>query len=189
LKLLDISISAKKHKKPAKEPFKPRRFEDGSIEVCSPSGLRKRQQPVTCLACGEIRIDTPFTAESVLAARAELCVDCFKIEKIARAQAIAAEREQRLKESGSDAERYRLAKVLATPLWRDREKIRMIYEEARRLTIETGISHTVDHIYPIRSKYACGLHVHQNLQVLERTKNSSKGNGFPLFDSPALRDF
>ena len=45
------------------------------------------------------------------------------------------------------------------------------YEEARRLTIETGIPHEVDHIVSCKRG---GLHCHTNLQVLTAAENNAK---------------
>lgn len=70
-------------------------------------------------------------------------------------------------------------KLLATPLWADRAKIAAIYEQAARLTRETGVRHEVDHIYPLQSKFGCGLHCEANLQILTKIKNISKGNKWP----------
>jgi hypothetical protein len=47
------------------------------------------------------------------------------------------------------------------------------YEEARRLTEETGILHHVDHIIPCTRG---GLHCHTNLQVLTAEANLKKHN-------------
>lgn len=69
---------------------------------------------------------------------------------------------------------------------RDRQAISSIYKEAKRLTRETGIAHHVDHIYPIKGALCCGLHVHQNLRVLQAVENIAKSNTHPLDESPAL---
>jgi len=62
--------------------------------------------------------------------------------------------------------------------WRDVEKIKEIYSTAKQLTEETGIRHEVDHIIPVHSKKICGLHVHQNLQVVKIGQNRQKSNKF-----------
>ena len=54
----------------------------------------------------------------------------------------------------------------------DPEKVAMIYEEAQRLTRETGIQHEVDHVKAIAHG---GLHSHENLQVLTQEANRKKG--------------
>lgn len=72
--------------------------------------------------------------------------------------------------------RRRSAKIQATPLWADFDAIEKIYAEARRLSDETGVPHEVDHIYPLRGKNVCGLHVHTNLRIVTRRINRSKGN-------------
>lgn len=48
-----------------------------------------------------------------------------------------------------------------------------LYATARRLTEETGVKHEVDHIYPISKG---GLHHPDNLQILTKYENQSKGN-------------
>jgi 5-methylcytosine-specific restriction endonuclease McrA len=55
----------------------------------------------------------------------------------------------------------------------DFEKIKQIYAECRRLSEETGIPHEVDHIIPIAKG---GLHHQDNLQILTRFQNRSKGD-------------
>jgi len=60
--------------------------------------------------------------------------------------------------------------------WANQQKISDFYKEARRLTLETGIEHHVDHVYPMVSDYMCGLHVETNLQILTAKENCSKGN-------------
>jgi 5-methylcytosine-specific restriction endonuclease McrA len=64
----------------------------------------------------------------------------------------------------------------ATPVWADLEKIRVIYREALKKEILTGITHHVDHIIPLRGKTVCGLHIPENLQILTEEQNLKKGN-------------
>jgi 5-methylcytosine-specific restriction endonuclease McrA len=70
----------------------------------------------------------------------------------------------------------RAIRLRATPIWCDKAAIVRIYEEARRLTLETGIPHEVDHIIPLRGKLVCGLHIALNMQIITRTANRRKHN-------------
>lgn len=70
----------------------------------------------------------------------------------------------------------RTRKQQATPQWNDDFKMRVIYRTAAVLTRLMKRSFHVDHIYPLRSKYMCGLHVHNNLQILPAAQNISKSN-------------
>jgi 5-methylcytosine-specific restriction endonuclease McrA len=65
------------------------------------------------------------------------------------------------------------------PSWVDQAEILKFYTEASRLTRETGIQHEVDHIYPVKNKISCGLHVPWNLQILTRSENRKKANRLP----------
>lgn len=79
-------------------------------------------------------------------------------------------------------------KLKATPPWLTddhRAQIEAVYEQAYRLTLETGIKHQVDHIVALKAvdpvtgeRNACGLHVPWNLQVLTAHANNSKLNRF-----------
>lgn len=68
-----------------------------------------------------------------------------------------------------------LAKKNRTPAWADLEAISEIYKEAERLTKETGVPHEVDHQLPLQGALVSGLHVQNNLQILSRFANRSKG--------------
>ncbi len=74
-----------------------------------------------------------------------------------------------------DAKR-RASKINAIAAWGNKDKIKWFYKEALRLSKETGVKHHVDHIYPLQSKYMCGLHVENNLQILTEKENIAKSN-------------
>ena len=80
-------------------------------------------------------------------------------------------------ENLSCQERSALLRKLCAPPWRDRQKIKEIYER-RDILNEAGGTYHVDHIIPIQGGKVCGLHVHDNLQVLKASENLRKSNKF-----------
>jgi len=72
----------------------------------------------------------------------------------------------------------RAHRVRATPKWYRLGDAHKFYVEARRLTLETGVKHVVDHIIPLQGKTVCGLHVKENLQVIPEAENLTKANKF-----------
>lgn len=60
------------------------------------------------------------------------------------------------------------------PKWVDKEQIRPFYDQAKHLTLMTGIAHEVDHIVPLNGKYVSGLHVPHNLRVITQAENFAK---------------
>jgi hypothetical protein len=66
----------------------------------------------------------------------------------------------------------RAMKLQAIPKWFDKEKVDLVYAKAKEWNME------VDHVIPLQGKNVCGLHVWENLQLLDKSLNSSKGNKY-----------
>jgi hypothetical protein len=69
---------------------------------------------------------------------------------------------------------------VAPVAWADAEAMDRFYQEAKRLTQETGVRHHVDHVIPINGELVSGLHVETNLQILTASENSKKSNRFEV---------
>lgn len=65
----------------------------------------------------------------------------------------------------------------STPKWADKRAIEDVYEQARLLTLRSGVRYSVDHVIPLAGLNVCGLHVPENLAVIPAVDNSRKGNG------------
>lgn len=76
----------------------------------------------------------------------------------------------------------RALEMLATPPWAGQyqEEFEAIYAERLRLDKETGLKHHVDHIYPLKGKDSCGLHVPWNLRIIPARENIQKRNHPPV---------
>jgi len=68
----------------------------------------------------------------------------------------------------------RSAILCATPTWAKPIEIKKIYAEADFLSKVTGIKYEVDHIIPLQGKNVCGLHVQNNLRVIQMIDNRKK---------------
>ena len=68
----------------------------------------------------------------------------------------------------------------ATPPWADLDRIEAVYDTAGWVSLLTQTPHVVDHIVPLFGKDVCGLHWHENLQVITAEANAKKGAKFDV---------
>lgn len=73
--------------------------------------------------------------------------------------------------------RYLAAKRKQVPGWADHEAIGMIYRAAEVIRV-SGFDVHVDHVVPLQGKIVSGLHVHNNLKIIQANANRSKSNQF-----------
>jgi predicted DNA binding protein len=73
------------------------------------------------------------------------------------------------KERNARTAAYRASKKQAVPKWANLEKINEFFKNCPE-------GYHVDHIYPIRSDFVCGLHVIENLRYIPELENESKSN-------------
>lgn len=93
------------------------------------------------------------------------------------AQNVGYRKRNRGKKSAEWAAWY-AARLQRTPAWADLQAIRKIYNEAARLTKETGEPWHVDHEIPLNGKLVSGLHLAENLRVIPGIENLKKGAKF-----------
>lgn len=82
----------------------------------------------------------------------------------------------------ADTKARRRKHRVAMPAWltaRQKSEIRSIYQIAITMTKATGEQYVVDHIWPLRSDFVCGLHVPWNLRVITQAENLAKSNTLP----------
>lgn len=162
---------------------------DGLFEIKDWRGQRRRVALFHCCEC-EIQLpDFYFNIIKAYAATVRMCPTCA-MERAPLENDKDRKKAYQVRRQTQDLpyQRRMIALALATPIWRDRAAIRIIYEEARRLTRETGIQYHVDHYYPLQGDLCCGLHVHQNLRIITATENFSKHKKHPMDESPALQE-
>lgn len=143
-------------------------FEDGTRELQFDNGRRVRMKFQRCPGC---KVERPLQNFTMA-----LCLQCRKIEAPLTTKYECVKGGEQVLYSSKRYARVRQA----TPPWVDKRAIKAVYEEARRISKETGIRHEVDHIWPIVHESFSGLHVPWNLRVIPSPQNSTKRNTPPL---------
>ena len=79
------------------------------------------------------------------------------------------------------ASKRRALLIGATPSWVDEGKIEFFYKQAALMNQQfPEMRYEVDHIIPLNSHLVCGLHTHENMQILSAKQNRSKKNSFQI---------
>jgi hypothetical protein len=71
-------------------------------------------------------------------------------------------------------------KYFCQPDWADRLKIKEVYMRRKEMQKESPVKLHVDHYYPLRGEKVCGLHVHENLQIITAKENFLKSNYYEV---------
>lgn len=79
------------------------------------------------------------------------------------------------KDRAENPEKYHERRVKKVK-WASWDEFKPFYEEAKRLREYTGQMWDVEHIYPIKSDWVCGLHTPDNLRISARSENIRKAN-------------
>lgn len=75
------------------------------------------------------------------------------------------------------AAKRRAAKRNQMPVWADSQQIESVYARAAELR-SSGADVHVDHVIPLQGRMVSGLHVPDNLQIIEALENRVKSNIF-----------
>lgn len=140
-----------------------------AIELIGFDGARKSVWNFSC-SCGNTKA---ITSDRVLSGNSKTCGE--GIHYPGRKHGLSHTKE--MKNAWSRA--YKCKKSLRVPSWVTQEmmdEMIQIYKQAKRVTLETGVPHEVDHFYPLGGKLVSGLHVPNNLRIVTKTDNRRKTN-------------
>ena len=129
-----------------------------------PRRTRRKARAWVAANIGRVRATAARSRAKSIGRRRDTRLARYRIDKKHRRETVA-----RVK--ARDAFKRR-----AQPNWAAAEAITAIYTRASNLQKRTGVKRHVDHIYPLKHKLFCGLHVSWNLRILTARQNISKGN-------------
>lgn len=132
---------------------------------------QKREKYLLCLHLGNVKRRAAAAAKKLTPEWIQKKADRTKAyQDKARSKRLVKAAKDRLE----NPEKYHERRVKKVK-WISWHEFKPLYAEARRLTLETGEQWDVEHIYPIKSNWVCGLHTPDNLRVATRFENIRKG--------------
>ena len=135
--------------------------------VCTECGAEHWGKKGLCGGCYEIAYNKSGLRKAVLARHAQ--TESFK-------QAQTRHRKKYPQKIQARTNAYRALMRSRQPAWANQRYINLFYQIAQLESKATGKIVEVDHIYPLRGKTVCGLHVEDNMQLLFKSDNCRKGN-------------
>lgn len=141
-----------------------------------------------CYVCKEVKSLSLYSKNK--RCKDGLQADCKSCRSIAKKKYLQENKEKvkearksykiRNKHKVKALERLRLKGIKkALPKWANNALIKNYYDVCRFFNDVNGYTkYHVDHIVPLSGKTVCGLHVHNNLQVIPAKDNLAKGNRF-----------
>lgn len=138
---------------------------------------------IYCQACAttkDANEDNFYKSKLRAGSKVLTCIDCRRSQnnknaKLKKEMQSRRHEKWRAKNAGhvrSESKKRKLKVKQATPPWFESKNVETVYIKA----VEFGFD--VDHIVPITSDIVCGLHCHDNLQLLHKSINCSKKNRY-----------
>lgn len=145
--------------------------------------------PLICVRCEILKPSICFNYDKQLTDEQRRCKRCESIRSLESRLRTGRTKNKHCRRSKDkekirakarfDRSRHRAALLLRIPKWLTKDdwvEIKSIYAKAQHLSDTTGVTHHVDHIYPLRGRIISGLHVPSNLRIITAKENWKKSN-------------
>jgi len=147
-------------------------------ELCSRGHVGPRYTAnQTCVACTKMQQPD---AEKKRAERMKTDPEFYARRRAGKNATASKWRKTHRAEKNAEWNEWRCKKAHRTPAWANLDAIKLVYQVAEQRTRLSGVTHVVDHFYPLNGETVSGLHVPLNLRVITEQENLRKGAKAPL---------